>query len=334
MAYDVTLHVERLRAAGEPNRLRILALLTQGELAVGELVQIMGQSQPRLSHHLKSLASAGLVERMPEGAWVFYAIPATGEVRDFLDGIISQIDHETGDFAQDLRRLSRVRETRTEAAEAYFSEIADTWDKVRGLHSAHEAIEQYLLELAGSGPFKRILDIGTGTGRILSLFAGRAERLDGVDLSHRMLTVARANLERAGVSGANLRQGDAVKLPYDDGAADLVIVHQVLHFIDEPERVIQEASRIMDETGKLLIVDFAPHTLEFLRSDHGHRRLGIRQSALQEWATKAGLALSKAQSFEQPASLSEGLTVQVWSAEKISVGTNHVEMVQIEERQA
>lgn len=316
MSFDVSLYVERLRAAGEPNRLRILALLTQGELAVGELAQIMGQSQPRLSHHLKALASAGLVDRMPEGAWVFYSIPATGTARAFLDTIISQIDLETSDFAQDSRRLSGVRATRTQAAASYFSQIAETWDTVRGLHSAHEDIESCLLDVAGRGPFKRVLDIGTGTGRMLSLFAGRAERLDGVDFSHHMLTVARANLERDGVVQAHLRHGDGANLPYEDGTADLIIIHQVLHFIDEPEPVIAEASRVLAVGGKMLIVDFAPHTLEFLRQVHGHRRLGIRGAALKEWAEKNGLTLLEVQSFEQPEHVSEGLTVQVWSARK------------------
>lgn len=316
MSFDVSLYVDRLRATGEPNRLRILALLMQGELAVGELAQIMGQSQPRLSHHLKALTGAGLVERMPEGAWVFYSIPAAGPVRMFLDSIISQIDLKTGDFAQDSRRLSFVRAARTEAAAAYFSEIADTWDTVRGLHSALEDIERRMVEIAGSGPFKRVLDIGTGTGRMLSLFAQRAERLDGVDFSHRMLTVARANLERDGVSHGHLRHGDAANLPYEDATADLVIIHQVLHFIDEPERVLVEAGRALAEKGKVLIVDFAPHALEFLRAEHGHRRLGIRHSALKEWAEIAGLTLCAVEAFDQPDHVSEGLTVQIWSAVK------------------
>lgn len=316
MMSDIDLYVNRLRAVGESNRLRILALLMRGELAVGELAQIMDQSQPRLSHHLKALTGAGLVERMPEGAWVFYSVPATGPVRDFLDTIIAQIDPAASDFARDARRLSFVQTARTEVAATYFSEIADTWDTVRGLHSANEDIEKQLLALAGKGQYKRVLDIGTGTGRMLSLFAGRAARLDGVDFSHRMLTLARANLDRDGVTHAHVRQGDAANLPYDDASADLVIIHQVLHFVDEPERVLSEAGRVLAEGGTLLIVDFAPHDLEFLRTRHGHRRLGIRHEALAEWAAHAGLALAQPQSFHQPENVSEGLTVQIWTASK------------------
>ena len=327
MGFDVKEYIEQLRAVGEPNRLRILALLQHGELAVGELAQIMDQSQPRLSHHLKALANAGLVERMPEGAWVFYSIPASGPLRVFLDRIIQPIDRDSGEFSSDLRRLTRVRQARTEAAVAYFTKVAETWDTVRGLHSENELIERRLLELAGPANYKRIIDIGTGTGRMLSLFADRAERLDGVDLSHRMLTVARANLDRDGVPHAYVRQSDATNLPYQDDSADLVIIHQVLHFVDEPERIISEAARVLAPQGRLLIVDFAPHRLEFLREDHGHRRLGIRHAALADWSLKAGLALADVQSFDQPENLSEGLTVQIWSAEKLTPETAEKENI-------
>lgn len=316
MSFDIKTYIERLRAAGEPNRLRILSLLQRGELAVGELAQIMEQSQPRLSHHLKALTNAELVERMPEGAWVFYSIPAAGPIRTFLDDILSPIDRESGDFAADLRRLGHIQRARSDAAATYFSEVADTWDTVRGLHSENELIERRLLEMASRQSFKRIIDIGTGTGRMLSLFSEFAERLDGVDLSHRMLTVARANLDKDGVSHAHVRHGDAGNLPYEDDSADLVIIHQVLHFIDEPDRVLSEASRILEDSGKLLVVDFAPHNLEFLREEHGHRRLGIRHAALSEWSEQAGLKLQAPKLCEHPINAQDGLTVQIWSAQK------------------
>ena len=319
MNFDTDLLISRLRAAGEHNRLRILSLLMRGELAVGELAQIMDQSQPRLSHHLKALTAAGLVERMPEGAWVFYSIPAIGPVRAFLEPIIAQIDTNEADFSRDMRRLSLVQSARREAATNYFSEIADTWDTVRELHSKNELIEAQLIELAGADGYQRVIDIGTGTGRMLSLFAGRAERLDGIDLSHRMLTLARANLDEAGVAHSHLRQGDATNLPYADASADLVIIHQVLHFIDEPERVLAEAGRVLNGAGRLLVVDFAPHNLEFLRAKHGHRRLGIRHETLSEWCQSAGLCVRPPKLFEQPDKVGDGLTVQVWAADKQAV---------------
>ncbi|MEO0882478.1 MAG: metalloregulator ArsR/SmtB family transcription factor [Pseudomonadota bacterium] len=302
-----------LRAAGEPNRLRILALLRHGELAVGELVQIMGQSQPRLSHHLKALMSANLVDRLPEGSWVFYSLPSDPDARHVVMTLLDLIDLEEGDFGRDLANLKRVRAERATAAEAYFSEMADTWDAVRALHFPNQAIETALLEIAGSGPFDRIVDIGTGTGRMLSLFADRSVRADGVDLSHRMLTVARANLQRDGIENAFVRQSDATALPFEDSSVDLVIIHQVLHFIDEPDQALAEAARILGPSGQLLIVDFAPHGLDFLREKHGHRRLGLRHDMLAEWTAKVGLELDPPRRFEPPEDLKEGLAVEIWT---------------------
>lgn len=313
MSIDVSLYVDRLRAVGEPNRLRILHLLMRGELAVGELAQIMDQSQPRLSHHLKALTAAGLVERMPEGAWVFFSIPAIGPVREFVDSILAHIDPTNEDFERDSRRFAHVRGARQEAAATYFSEMADTWDTVRDLHSSNAGIERALLEMAGAGPFERVLDIGTGTGRMLTLFAERAGRLDGIDLNHRMLTVARANLDQAGVTHAHIRQGDAAALPFDAASMDLVILHQVLHFMDEPERVMAEAGRVLVSGGTLIVADFAPHKLEFLRTEHGHRRLGVRQEMLVDWGERSGLKMTEMRDFEQPEDLAEGLSVKLWA---------------------
>ncbi|MEL7130437.1 MAG: metalloregulator ArsR/SmtB family transcription factor [Pseudomonadota bacterium] len=313
MSVPIDRYVEMLRAVGEPNRLRILALLRHGELAVGELVQITGQSQPRLSHHLKALSSNGLVERLPEGSWVFYGLPASGEERQFLDSVFSQLDCSAVEFSRDVAKLKDVQSKRALAAASYFEEIAKTWDTIRALHFSDEAIETALLNAAGTGPFERIVDIGTGTGRMLALFADRAGRLDGIDFSHRMLTVARANLESAGISHAHVRHGSASALPYDDGSTDLVIIHQVLHYIDDPKPVIREAARILKPGGQLLVVDFAPHSLEFLRDEHGHRRLGIRENAIDEWFSSTGLRGLKPLRFRAPDSLSEGLEVRIWS---------------------
>ena len=313
MDEDAPLLVDRLRALGEINRLRILALLRQGELSVGELAQIMGQSQPRLSHHLKSLTNAGLVERLPEGSWVFYSLPIGGSGRDLVDTVLARVSSENGAFELDSELLTRVRADRVHAAEDYFGEMAETWDTVRALHYPNEQIEAALASLAGTERRGRMIDIGTGTGRMLTLFADRFERADGIDFSHRMLTVARANLERTGVDNGSVRHADAQSLPFEDSCADLVTIHQVLHFIDEPERVLSEAARVLAPGGVLLIVDFAPHELEFLRSEHGHRRLGIRHEKLAEWLANSGLTAARPQTLGAPEGLTAGLTVQIWA---------------------
>ena len=308
--------LEKLKAAGEPTRLRLLALLRENDLSVGELVQVLGQSQPRLSHHLKNLSEAGLAERLPEGAFVFYRAARSGAGAAFLDQLFSQTRPDAPEFRQDRDKLREVIAARAASAEAYFSSIAETWDSLRALHFPNDAIEAALLDLAGPGPYRRVVDFGTGTGRMLLLFSGRAAESEGIDFSHRMLTVARANLERAGVSNSRVRFGDVTAAPFEDASADLLIVHQVLHYLDTPGDAIAEAARVLMPGGRLLVIDFAPHDLEFLRAEHGHRRLGVRHDALTYWAAQAGLTLEAPRSFDPPTPGAQGLTVNIWRATK------------------
>lgn len=306
--------LDALRAAGEPTRLRLLALLRDADLSVGELVQILDQSQPRLSHHLKTLTVSGLVERLPEGAWVFYRAATKGASKRLLDSVFSELDLNSGEFQADKTALRDVRQSRVSSAEAYFSGIAEEWDHIRSLHFSNASIEAAVSQLAGPGPFRRVIDLGTGTGRMLTLIGDRAEDLEGLDLSHPMLTVARANLNQAGLTNARVRKGDVCKTPFDSNSADLVLIHQLLHYIDEPAQVIGEASRILSSDGRILIVDFAPHTLEYLRDKHGHHRLGIRPDDMTTWAAQAGLHLDPVHTFEAPSTLDQGLDVHIWLA--------------------
>jgi len=314
MATDQTLIVDAMKAAGEPTRLRILALLRRGDLAVGELVQILEQSQPRLSHHLKTLTNAGLVERLPEGAWVFYRARTKDWAGRLVQAVFDEIDTTQDPFRTDRDALQTVRQTRAQSAESYFSEIAETWDKLRALHYPESDIEQALLDQVDGQRFDRVVDLGTGTGRMLTLLAPLAKEAEGLDLSHHMLTVARANLNRADVRNARVRQGDVTATPFDADSADLVVVHQVLHYLENPETVLAEAARILRPGGRLLLIDFAPHDLEFLRETQGHRRLGIRHEDVSEWADAAGLALQAPLVFDPPASLDQGLSVLIWNA--------------------
>jgi ubiquinone/menaquinone biosynthesis C-methylase UbiE/DNA-binding transcriptional ArsR family regulator len=305
-----------LRAAGEPTRLRLLALLRERDLSVGELVSIIGQSQPRLSHHLKTLALAGLVERLPEGSFVFYRTASRGVARRFLDELFGHIDAADPVLTRDRAHLAAVTHARQGAAETYFSGIADRWDEIRALHSPNAAIEQALLDLAGKRRFGRLVDFGTGTGRMLTLFAPRADAAEGLDRNHGMLTIARSQLEKAGLAHARVRQGDVTATPFEAQSADLVIIHQVLHFMDTPGQAIAEAARILRSGGVLLVVDFAPHALEFLRAEHGHHRLGIRHDALQAWAETAGLKIAPPLEIAPPDAAVNGLTVNIWKAIK------------------
>jgi ubiquinone/menaquinone biosynthesis C-methylase UbiE/Fe2+ or Zn2+ uptake regulation protein len=306
--------VTQLRAAGEITRARILSLLAHGELSVGELAQVLNQSQPRLSRHLKFLTSAGLVERLPEGAWVFYRLPAEGQARGLVDSLNAVVKFDDPEIRRDLERLGEVKGERAAAGEAYFSRVADEWDRLRALHYSEEEIEKAVLAAAGTGVFDLVVDFGTGTARMLSLFAGRARRVEGIDLSHQMLTVARSKLAEAGIANASVRHGDATAAPYPDNSASLVIIHMVLHFLDDPGRALNEAARVLKPGGRLVVVEFAPHTQEHLRAEHAHRHLGVSEQDMARWADKAGLAVKSAKTFGAPGG-EKGISVMVWSAD-------------------
>ena len=264
-----------LEAAGEATRLRLLALATDAELTVSEIVAILGQSQPRVSRHLKLLVEAGLLERHREGAWAFFSAatgtPAAALGRD----LVRRLDRSDAILSADLARLEQVRAARKATAERYFASQALQWDQLRSRHVAEERVEMALLDAVGPGPFRCVLDLGTGTGRMLELLASRTDRAIGIDQSPAMLNVARSRFEGRGPGGVQLRQGDIYALPIQRDAADLVVMHQVLHFLDDPARALREAARVLQPGGRLVVIDFAPHADESLRDHHAHRRLGF-----------------------------------------------------------
>lgn len=298
-----------LRAAAEPTRLRLLALCAHAELTVSELTQILGQSQPRVSRHLKLLCEAGLLDRFREGTWVFYRLAQRDAGAELTRTIIDQVPPEDATLARDLARLEDVRRARAESAAAYFRANAPRWDRIRSLHIDDAEVEHRLLDMLPREGIEDLLDIGTGTGRMLELFAGRAERAVGIDLSREMLAVARANLDKAGLRNCLVRQGDMYQLPLPDQSFDAVIVHQVLHYADEPAEAIEEAARVLKPGGRLIVVDFAPHDLENLRSEHAHRRLGFRDDEIAGWAKAAGLETDPVVHLA-----GKPLTVGIWRA--------------------
>ena len=306
--------VDVLRAAGEPTRLRILALLAHDELAVLELCRVLDQSQPRVSRHLKLLAEAGLVERFPDGAWVFYRLAAGGQAAELVAETLARIDSADAGLARDAEQLLRVRAERASDAAEYFARNAARWDEIRSLYVAETDVEQAILAAAGPGPFKRLVDLGSGTGRMLTLLGPRAEQALGLDLSQQMLNIARNHVAEAGLSRCELRHGDIFGTRLPDASADLVAVHQVLHYLADPAAAVREAGRIVSDDGKLIIVDFAPHGLEFLREQHQHRRLGFSDAEMKRWLADAAFGSVQASGLK-PAQ-KEGLTVKIWTAER------------------
>lgn len=304
-----------LRAAGEETRLRILGLLAQGELSVSDMTDILGQSQPRISRHLKLMAEAGLIERHREGAWAFFRIAQGGASGTLARALAETISPHDQMLATDLERLAAVRAQRSLVAQSYFARVARDWDEVRSLHAPDEAVEAAVADVIGAGAIGSLLDLGTGTGRMLQLFAPRASRAVGVDASHAMLAVARANLERAGLSRTELRQGDIYALPFGRNAFDVVLVHQVLHFLDDPARALREASAALAPGGRMIVIDFAAHDVEFLRTEHAHRRLGFTTEQISEWCRAAGLIMRPARTVGHGSGDAARLTVTLWIAE-------------------
>lgn len=295
--------LDALRAAAEPTRLRLLGILAQCELTVTEITQVVGQSQPRVSRHLRLLCEAGLLDRVPEGSWVFYRLADDRIARQFIE-LLGTNDPT---LADDRARLEAVQQARQEYADSYFQARAHEWNDIRSLHVPEEQVEQALLALLGEQPVGDLLDIGTGTGRILTLLAPRATRAVGIDRSHEMLAYARAALAAAEFRHVQLRHGDMYRLALPARSMDLVVLHQVLHFADDPVAVMREVARVLRPGGRLLLVDFAPHGEESLRAQHAHRRLGFASDDVAHWCAAAGLQAHEATRLQ-----GAPLTVVIW----------------------
>lgn len=298
-----------LRAAGEPTRLRILALTARSELTVSELTQILGQSQPRVSRHLKLLCDAGLLDRFREGTWVFYRFSGGVGAAHLGRVITGLLPPEDALIRADLLRLEAIKKTRADAAADYFRANAAHWNEIRRLYVPESDVEDVLRAQFAGRPLQDFLDVGTGTGRMLELFGPQATQAVGVDLSREMLAVARVNLDRAGLGHCQVRLADMYNLPLPGASFDAITYHQVLHFADDPASAIAEGARVLRPGGLMVVVDFAPHELEHLRAEHAHRRLGFADAEITGWCAAAGLKPGRVQHLA-----GNPLTVSVWPA--------------------
>ena len=308
-----------MRALADPTRLRIVFLVLRLELSVGELVQILDQSQPRVSRHIRILDEAGLLERRKEGSWVFLRPGAVLE-DGRLTSLLTEADvTQAKAFQKDLARLDEVRNARTNMAASYFAAHAEEWDFLRSLHVADSEVEAKIAQILHSAPLGRVLDVGTGTGRIVELFAESASRFVALDNSPEMLRLARAKIANFSAdiaSKVEIKLGDFNMLPVGDGEFDTVIFHQVLHYAQDPEAVIAEAIRTVAQDGRLVIVDFAAHDHEELRTVHAHARLGCTDEFMRNAFSAHGL-----QMVHQVALESGELIVKVWMGQKLSFVT-------------
>ncbi len=298
-----------LRAAAESTRLRLLVLCARGELTVSELAQILGQSQPRVSRHLKLLCDAGLLDRFREGSWVFYRLRSGTAASGLVHQLVAACGDADRTIVLDLHRLAAIKRQRAELAAAYFRENAAQWDKIRSLYIDEREVEAALGAIVAAAHPAELLDIGTGTGRMLEVLGPQVGQALGIDQSREMLAVARVNLERAGLANGTVRLGDMYQLPLPDARFDAAVIHQVLHYAERPGDAIAEAARVLRPNGVLIVADFAPHTLEFLREEQAHRRLGFTDGEVAEWCRAAGLDPAPPRHLP-----GDPLTVVIWTA--------------------
>lgn len=306
-----------LKAAAETTRLRILLLLAAGELNVKDLTQILGQSQPRISRHLKLLAEGGLIERFREGSWVYFHVSDRSEGGKLVRRLLETVDTHDPVLRRDSARAEALKQERQAAAQTYFREHAADWDRIRTLYVSESAVESAIDAALGAAPVKLLVDLGTGTGRMLEVLADRFERGLGLDVNQSMLDYARSRLKSAGLARAEVRHGDIYNVALPDGVADAVVIHQVLHYLSEPAHALREAARILAPGGRLLIVDFAPHEVEELRERHAHERLGFEPDQVTGWLAEAGLSEIEVKSLEpEKHDDRQQLTVSLWLGRK------------------
>ncbi|MET0138218.1 MAG: metalloregulator ArsR/SmtB family transcription factor [Sphingobium sp.] len=301
--------VDIFRALADPTRLRIFHLLRTMELAVGEIAQVMGQSQPRVSRHIRILAEVGLIDRRKEGSWVFL-MPGRGDAAramvDWFDRITPSREEALW-IEADSARLAAVRADRAAAASQYFAEHAEEWDAIRSLHVPEAEVEGAMARLLGDRPIGRLLDVGTGTGRMVELFGEEASTVVAVDRSPDMLRLARAKILADDPGKFRLMVGDFHALPLEEGSADTIILHQVLHYAQAPETVIGELARLLARDGVVIVADFAAHDREDLRTLAAHARLGFADEQMAGWFRQHGLDMMATETLH-----GDALTVKIW----------------------
>jgi ubiquinone/menaquinone biosynthesis C-methylase UbiE/predicted transcriptional regulator len=283
--------IEILKAAGEDTRLRIIALLSQGELSAQEISTVLGQSQPRVSRHLKLLHEAGIIDKRSEGAWVFTKLSNNNKIKSIIDTIINNISESDGVILKDKSKLTDIRNIRKENAQSYFDSIAPEWAKLRKMQQPEELVEETMKSMVANMSFANHVDLGSGMGNILALFADQCGISEGVDNSKGMLMLARSRIDVIGNGSVNVRNGDITELSYPNEYCELATIHQVLHYLDNAQTAIKEAARILKTNGILLIADFAPHAHEILREKYGHKRLGFAINEIKDLAINENLEL-------------------------------------------
>lgn len=296
-----------LRAAAEPTRLRLLALAGRGAFCVSEFTDILGQSQPRLSRHLKLLCDCGLLDRVREGANVWFTLPH-GEPGELARELVARLPENDQTLEADRRQAARVLAERARVASESFRRQGADWDEMRALELPASEVEAALLSLVPGHDAGQLLDIGTGTGRVLELLAPRISQGVGVDASRAMLALARSRLARAGLTHCSVRLADMYRLPLPESSFDIAVMQMVLHYAEEPQGVLAEVARVLRPGGRLIVIDLAKHGRDDLLSRLAHRWLGFTDDGMRALLAGAGMEQGEPYTIDGP------LTVRLWPA--------------------
>ena len=298
-----------LRACAEPTRLRLLALAARGTFCVMDFCDILGQSQPRLSRHLRLLCEAGVLERIREGANVWFALPGAGSPAKLLvRAVLDRLPEDETVLAADRRQAARVLAERARAASEVFRKKGADWDEMRALGLPAAAVENAILDLLPPSRIDRLLDIGTGTGQLLEFLASRIGNGLGIDASRSMLALARTRLAKPGLGHVAVRLGDMYRMPLADAAFDVVVLQMVLHYAEDPAAAVAEAARVLKPGGLAIIVDLAAHGSRDVVDRLAHRWPGFSDERIDDLLTRAGLA--SVRSVAVPGAFE----VRLWSA--------------------
>lgn len=271
--------VSALRAAAESTRLRLLALLARAELTVGEICEILGQSQPRVSRHLKLLCDVGLLDRFREQLWVYYRAPASGESRDIVWQLLALVDEQDDVLRRDRRRMEEVIAERGRRAANHLAAEEPEAPK------SSDVVDSAVLEELASEPIGALLDVGTGSGHMLQLLGAKATRAIGVDISGEALRLARTKVHGAGLGHCELQRGDMYDLPFAAPLFDTVVAERVLASAERPLVALVEISRTLKHGGRVVVIEDFDSLIAASPANP--------IATLRDWFTKAGLEVSR-----------------------------------------
>ena len=281
--------IDTFKALADPCRARLTAVLLSGEFTVQELTRIMGMGQSRVSRHLKILTEAGVLSVKRQGTWSYYR---AGEESTFFSGIRPAFERELSSLPErcrDLAAVSKVLEERRRRSQEFFDCHARQWDDLARTLLPVPEYRQRLLQLVPEGA--SVLEIGIGTGGLLTELTSRASRVIGVDHSPAMLEEARRRLNDRGIGGIELRLGEMSHLPLSDASVGCVVANMVLHHAADPPAVLAEIRRVLAPGGTLLLADLARHERESAREQLADQWLGFEDNELTEWLRRAGFTI-------------------------------------------